>query len=232
MLSSTPYYTSTIMQAPNSESLTTLPLFPLNVVLFPGMPLPLHIFEERYKAMIGNCIDRQAPFGVVLIKEGKEVGDPAEPFHIGTAARILKVQHLDEGKLSVLTSGERRFEIIELTQHLPHLEGQVRYLDEEVGAPPGAVLPQVQEEYTQFARTVASFSGSWNAPVELPDDPVLLSFLVASNLDLPKPIRQLLLELPTATERLERLVPLLQRLNVLMREERAKRSPYQGPRLN
>ena len=61
------------------DDLAQLSLFPLNLVLFPGMPLPLHIFEERYKAMIGDCVEREQPFGIVLIKEGQEVGDPAEP---------------------------------------------------------------------------------------------------------------------------------------------------------
>src|SRR3712207_3854194 len=67
----------------------TLALFPLNnVVLFPGMTLPLHIFEERYKLMIGRCLEREEGFGVLLIDEGHEVGEPAEPFTVGTEARI------------------------------------------------------------------------------------------------------------------------------------------------
>ena len=63
-----------------NDDVAELPLFPLNVVLFPGMPLPVHIFEEQYKGMIEDCLDRDKPFGVVLIKEGQEVGDPAKPF--------------------------------------------------------------------------------------------------------------------------------------------------------
>ena len=73
------------------EDLLQLSLFPLNVVLFPGMPMPLHIFEERYKAMIGECVDREEPFGIILIKEGQEVGEPAEPVKVGTTARIVQV---------------------------------------------------------------------------------------------------------------------------------------------
>ncbi|MCI0849057.1 MAG: LON peptidase substrate-binding domain-containing protein, partial [Chloroflexi bacterium] len=99
------------MSQPQDESpdgLTTLPLFPLNLVLFPGMDLPLHIFEQRYRDMIGECLDKDAPFGVVLIKEGVEVGDPADPERIGTSTRILSSEILDQGRMNILTRGERR----------------------------------------------------------------------------------------------------------------------------
>ena len=98
---------------PDSD-IVELPLFPLNVVLFPGMRMPLHIFEERYKTMIGQCVEREQPFGVVLIKEGKEVGDPAEPFRTGTSARITRVARLEEGRMNIVTHGERRFELVEI----------------------------------------------------------------------------------------------------------------------
>ena len=110
-----------------AEDLSELPLFPLNMVLFPGMPLPLHIFEERYKAMIGDCLEREEPFGIVLIKEGQEVGDPADPFRIGTTARIVQSERLQEGRMNILTTGESRFELVEITQRVPHLVAQVKY---------------------------------------------------------------------------------------------------------
>ena len=75
-----------------------LPIFPLNTVLFPGARLPLHIFEERYKAMINACIDERRPFGVCLIRSGSEPGAPAEPFNVGTTAHIRQVQRLEDGK--------------------------------------------------------------------------------------------------------------------------------------
>ena len=73
------------------ESMTELPLFPLNVVLFPGMVLPLHIFEPRYREMVNYCLDEKKPFGVVLLREGEERGGPAIPYQVGTAARIMRV---------------------------------------------------------------------------------------------------------------------------------------------
>ena len=88
-----------------------LRLFPLNTVLFPNMRLPLHIFEERYKLMIRECIEEDAPFGVVLIQTGEEVGSTAAPHQVGTTARIIQVEYLDDGRMNIFTMGERRFRI-------------------------------------------------------------------------------------------------------------------------
>lgn len=212
--------------------LISLPLFPLNVVLFPGMALPLHIFEERYKAMIGECIDNETVFGIVLIKEGQEAGEPAEPFKIGTSARIVQVERLVEGRLNILTRGEQRFETAEITHRLPHIVGDVRYLREEPGESLPEVIAEIGDEYATFLRNLAALSGGWTAQAEVPQDPVLLSFSVASTLDLPRDVRQELLELPTADNRLERLLPLLKQGNEALLKEVVKRNPFQGPRLN
>ena len=135
-----------------SQDPTTLPLFPLNLVLFPGMPLPLHIFEERYKAMIGECLESQMPFGVVLIRDGLEVGEPAEPFMTGTSARIVRVDHLEDGRMNILTQGESRFQVTEITQNIPHIIGEIQYLVEEPGDPHSAILDEVVEGYSTYLR--------------------------------------------------------------------------------
>ena len=88
-----------------------LPMFPLNVVLFPGMMLPLHIFEPRYREMINHCIDTKSPFGVLLIKEGQEVDGLATPHSIGTAARIVNVKHETDGRMNIMAVGTQRFEV-------------------------------------------------------------------------------------------------------------------------
>ena len=103
-----------------------IPLFPLNVVLFPGMPLPLHIFEERYKAMVADCIRDNRPFGVVMIEEGSaEYGAPARPVAIGCTAEIAQVQPLDEGRMFIITVGRERFRIVRLDYDKPYLVGTV-----------------------------------------------------------------------------------------------------------
>ena len=136
------------------------------------MRLPLHIFEERYKAMIGDCLEREEPFGIVLIKEGPEVGGPAEPFRVGTSARIISANHLEEGRMNILTRGDRRFEVVEITQQVPHMVGQVRYLEEEEGQDPSEVTAQVGEGYEVYLRGLATLAGGWSAHAQMPEDPV------------------------------------------------------------
>ena len=211
-------------------------MFPLNLVLFPGMRLPLHIFEERYKAMIGDCIDRDAPFGVVLIKEGPEVGGPAEPYRVGTTARITQVQRLEEGRLNLLALGEKRFDLVEIVQDVPHMVGRVAFKEESVGEAPDELQGEVGREYGVFLGHIATMAGAWNAPVQVPEDPLTLSFEAVSTLtgsiELPQGLRQELLEVDTAGERLNRLLPLLKRANELIVEQVEKNNPYRGPRLN
>ena len=218
------------------DDLSELPLFPLNLVLFPGARLPLHIFEDRYKAMIGECVRQEAPFGVVLIKEGPEVGGPAEPHRLGTTARIIQVQELEEGRLNLLTRGERRFELVEVIQQEPHLVGLVRYLEEETGEIAPQLLADTHEAYGEFQRHLGSLAGSWNAPVTITEDPLQLSFdtvaTLTSSIELPQGLRQELLEAPNAQARLEKLLPLLRRSNELIKEQVEKSNPYRGPRLN
>ena len=232
------YYTA-LMSLPHQippDDLTELPLFPLNLVLFPGMRLPLHIFEERYKAMIGDCIEREAPFGVVLIKDGPEVGGPAEPFRVGTTARITQVQHLEEGRMNLLALGEKRFDLVEVVREIPHLVGLVAFKEEAVGDTPADLLGDVEQEYGVFLGHIATMAGAWNAPVQVPEDPLTLSFeavaTLTGSIELPQGMRQELLEVDTAGERLTRLLPLLKRANELIVEQVEKNNPYRGPRLN
>ena len=214
------------------EATVILPLFPLNMVLFPEMPLPLHIFEERYKAMIGDCMERNAPFGVVLIRSGMEVGSPAEPFGTGTTARVLRSELLDQGRMNIMTKGERRFEIVEITQQTPHIEARVRFLEEPLGDGFAGVTAELTEEYSKMVRSLTALSGGYASQVTIPEDPVQMSYAIAGSLELPAPLRQELLEAPTANDRLNRLLPLLRRGNHALQEEVAKRNPFKGPRLN
>src|SRR5215207_7429183 len=103
-----------------------LPLFPLNTVLFPGMPLSLHIFEDRYKEMISRCLQDNTPFGVLLIKEGVEaLGPLAQPHSIGCTAQITQVQPLDEGRMNLIAIGHERFKLLSLDYALPYLMGDI-----------------------------------------------------------------------------------------------------------
>ncbi|MCH7843580.1 MAG: LON peptidase substrate-binding domain-containing protein [Chloroflexi bacterium] len=223
------------MSQPQDESpdgLTTLPLFPLNLVLFPGMDLPLHIFEERYRDMIGECLDKDAPFGVVLIKEGVEVGDPADPERIGTSTRILSSEILDQGRMNILTRGERRFEIEEIIQRVPHIVGRVRFLVELEGEGCAELVPQINDAYVTLVQNLTALTGGYTSRVSVPENPVALSYAIAANLDLEPHLRQSLLVTETAATRLSDLVPLLKQGNEALRERIVKQNPFQGPRLN
>ena len=223
------------MSQPHEESLNglnTLPLFPLNLVLFPGMDLPLHIFEERYKDMIRECINNDSPFGVVLIKEGLEVGEPAEPERIGTSTRILRSEVLDQGRLNIMTKGDQRFEIEEITQRVPHVVGRVRYLVEIEGDGCSELIPQIDNEYVELVRNLTALTGGYTSRVEIPQDPIELSYAIAANLNLEPHMRQRLLVTETAATRLADLLPMLKQGNEAMRKRIAEQNPFQGPRLN
>lgn len=107
-----------------------LPLFPLNTVLFPGTPVSLHIFEERYKLMIGRCIEANQPFGVALLKNGSEVeglGPKAEPYSIGCTALISQTQPAGSGRMNITAIGQDRFRILGLEDDQPYLVGSVEF---------------------------------------------------------------------------------------------------------
>jgi len=126
-----------------------LPLFPLHSVLFPGVALPLHIFEERYRSMVGRCIAAGEPFGVVLIKDGREVGDAHVSLaQVGTTAIIRQAGRHPDGRLDIVTVGGRRFRIDELyDDREPYLVGEVEILDEPIGE---------RDEARRLARRVGS----------------------------------------------------------------------------
>ena len=115
--------------------MTEIPIFPLRSVLCPGLALPLHIFEQRYRLMIERCIDRGEPFGVVLLREGAEVGPlRGQVAAVGTTAVIRRAGAYPDGRLDILTVGQQRFRLDELDAvSEPYLLGQVSLLDEPTG---------------------------------------------------------------------------------------------------
>ena len=196
------------------------------------MELPLHIFEERYKDMIGECLEQDVPFGVVLIKEGLEVGAPADPERIGTSTRILRSEILDQGRMNIVTKGERRFEIEEIIQRVPYVVGRVRFLVELEGEGCAELIPQINDEYVNLVKNLTALTGGYTSRVEIPEDPIELSYAIAGNLNLEPHLRQSLLVTETAATRLFDLVPLLKQGNETLREQITKQNPFQGNRLN
>lgn len=179
-----------------------LPLFPLNTVLFPGMVLPLHIFEERYRIMIRRCIDENMPFGVVLIRDGAEVGGGASVFDIGTTAHITQVDEMEDGRMNIATLGFHRFKIQNLHTREPYLSGIVEDFPLE-----NTDDQQVDEEVRQLApmllkylEIMATISESDLTLEKVPDDPTTLAFLTAIVLKAPMGEKQEILSIPSLPE--------------------------------
>jgi len=193
-----------------TEESRELPLFPLNTVLFPSLPLPLHIFEERYKLMIGTCAVTDNLFGVCLIKEGVEVGGSAEPFEIGTVARIAEIERMPDGRMNLMTFGTGRFRIEELIQREPYLIGRVAMLEANSEAPTDDLAGDVADRLLRYLREVR---GAARLPDrgELVVDVDRLSYLAAATLGLPARERQSFLETDSSIERLRQARDLLRR---------------------
>ncbi len=190
----------------------TLPLFPLHYVHFPLVPLQLYIFEERYKAMINGCIERDEPFGVTLIKEGFEVGAPATPFEVGCVARILAVRREEDGRMLLLAAGEGRFRLLDYMEaDLPYLIGKVEALEDtpessENLEPLTAIL---QNTFLRYLRLLVEQTGDTLPELEMPDNALLLGYYVASLANLTPEVKQELLEMTDARARMEAEIALL-----------------------
>jgi Lon protease-like protein len=197
-------------------STNLLALFPLNTVLFPNMLLPLHIFEERYKVMINTCLAQEKPFGVVLIYSGTEVGGTAIPHSVGTIAQIVNWERLSDGRVNILAVGARRFRITEYVKSdLPYLLGSIETWDDEpVDAPYlEELVSEVRHNFTDYLTLLMSLADRvmTASQFELPGDPTILSYHIATNLQVDISEKQDLLEEPSAVARLEHELMLLRR---------------------
>ncbi len=180
-----------------SPSNISLRLFPLNTVLFPGMRLPLHVFEDRYRQMIGECIDSNAPFGVVLIKKGSEVGGSTAVHPIGTLAKIEQVDRLDDGTINILVVGEHRFVITEVVKQTPFMSGRVSLLPTPGAAASradlAALTARVVQGFSAYDRLKAQLDDEWEPQGDPPDDPAEVAYFIASAMPLPHTDKQALL---------------------------------------
>jgi uncharacterized protein len=236
-----------------------LPLFPLNSVLCPGIALPLHIFEERYRALVRHCLETTSPFGVVLIKQGREVGLGAISFTgIGTIAEIRDAGAYDDGRYDLLVVGTRRFEVRRvLTGKRPYLVAEVDLLEETVGdeAIAQRLAMRATRRFVSYLELLQPRDGETADEIDvrveveaaddddqeddeegsntglpsdaepsprkrrvtIPDDPTILSYLLAGILQVEAPRRQELLETETSEARLRALLGLIDREVFLLR---------------
>jgi Lon protease-like protein len=190
------------------EAGVTLPLFPLNTVLFPGGPLPLRIFETRYTDMVRRCMREGSSFGVVLIRAGAEVGAVASTAHVGTTARIVDFYPLPDGLLGLACRGERKFRIHRRRRQADGLNlGEVEWLAEE----PVVSLPAEYQHLAELLRKVLPELGE--AYATLPrafDDAGWVGARLLEILPLSADDKQHCLELDDPLVRLEQIAPLIQ----------------------
>ena len=183
-----------------------IPLFPLSTVLFPGGTIPLQIFEDRYHSMVQDCLDTDSKFGIVLIKEGQEVGGNAVPHKVGTLAKITKLRKLSQNRLYLTAVGESRFDIIELIEDKAYLEG---FVDIHNPPPEQSITEQSLEKARAAAskhlEAIVSMNGGWvkKAQTPLPTNPDQLSFFLAQLIQGSNKVRQRILEESSTEKRIE-----------------------------
>ncbi|MGP3951102.1 LON peptidase substrate-binding domain-containing protein [Streptomyces sp. 7N604] len=223
-----------------------LPLFPLNSVLFPGLVLPLNVFEQRYRAMMRDLLklDEETPrrFAVVAIRDGHEVApsapgmpdttalpergpaagfgeDPVKAFHpVGCVADAATIREKSDGGFDVLATGTTRFRLRSVDASGAYLVGEIETLPEEEGEGAGALASGVMRAFRTYQKRLAGANErSLSAEQELPDEPSVLSYLVAAAAVLDTPAKQRLLEAPDTADRLRQELKILRGESALIR---------------
>lgn len=180
--------------------MTDIPLFPLNVVLMPGTPLPLHIFEERYKQMVDECLESGAEFGMVL-------ADESGTRQVGCTAKIVElVQRYDDGRMVILVEGARRFKLNNVMTGEPYYVGDVEYLEDE---PAEDDVSALAEECVALLERVIEAATEGSVGIEIEPPYRNLAFAIAGRIEFDLEVRQEILELSTEKERLAKVKALL-----------------------
>jgi len=208
-----------------------LPLFPLGAVLYPGMLLPLHIFEERYRQLVRDLLDGAEPrrFGVIAIRKGRETGIDAvhSLYEIGCTATLRRVDQHEDGRFDIVTLGTQRFRLLRLDQTRPYLQGEVEMLAEDPvdAATAGPAVRVIQAAFREYLDALTEWGGATVRLKELPDEPELLSFIVAAAVVIDLPERQAMLAEPDTLRRLAMQRALLSRETAMLRTTTSRPAP-------
>ena len=208
-----------------------LPLFPLGAVLYPGMLLPLHIFEDRYRRLVRDLLDGPEPrrFGVIAIRKGRETGVEGVQslYEIGCTATLRQVEEHQDGRFDLVTVGTQRFRLLALDQTLPYLQGEIELLPDEAvdGAAAVPAVRAVQAAFRGYLDALTEWGGATVRVGDLPDEPVLLSFIVAAAMVIDLPERQALLDEPDALRRLAAERAVLSREAAMLRATTSRPAP-------
>ena len=208
-----------------------LPLFPLGTVLFPGMLLPLNIFEDRYKQLMHDLLDGPEPrrFGVIAIKKGRETGieGVSSLYEVGCAATVRETEEKADGGFEVITVGGQRFRLEALDESKPYLQGDVEFLPEDEGgsAAAGRAAHLVAEAFQAYLDVLTARGLAQVSVPDLPEEPVLLSYLVAASIIIDLPDRQGLLAEPDSISRLTAERAMLIRETTMLQTLTARPAP-------
>ena len=183
-------------------------LFPLpNLVLFPQVAVPLHVFEERYKKMINQCIDQSDVFGLVLLRPDAEEESEETIHRVGVTARVVEVERLKDGRMNILSAGESRFRILRFIGRSPYWTASVDLFEDQ--EEPSSALSEAYAEVSRLYRQATELTGDIKAgdsDLALPESPVALSYVVSYVLDIEPAQKQLLLETTSTLDRLNSLI--------------------------
>jgi Lon protease-like protein len=209
-----------------------LPLFPLGLVLFPGLVLPLHVFEERYRVLVRELLELpedERVFGVVAIRQGREVGaDGITALHeIGCTAALRQSAAHGDGRFDIVTTGVQRFRLDRVEYDRPYLVGEVELLPDELGGGGEAVVLDraVRTAYLDYLAALEEAGADGVVVPDLPDDSLALGFLVAATMLVDLEDRQALLAQPDGVTRLRSELALLRREARLLRRLFAAPAP-------
>jgi len=207
-----------IIKIPGGEiGLSDIPIFPLNVVLMPGAPLPLHIFEDRYKQMVNECLEEESEFGMVL-------ADESGTREVGCTARIVElVERYEDGRLVILVEGSRRFRLNNIMTGKPYYVGEIEYLEDEGEED----VVSLAEECIELLERVVEEATEGSVGIEIEPPYRNLSFAIAGRIEFDVETRQQILELLTERERLEKVRELLSAAADRLERERKAREVAQ-----
>ena len=198
--------------------MSDIPLFPLNVVLMPGAPLPLHIFEDRYKQMVDECLQQESEFGMVF-------ADESGTRKVGCTAKIVElVERYDDGRMLILVEGSRRFRLNNVLTGKPYYVGEIEYLEEE---PEEQDVQALAEECIALLERVVEAATEGSVGIEIEPPYRNLSFAIAGRVEFEAETRQQILELTSERERLEKVKELLTAAAERLERERHAREKAQ-----
>lgn len=212
------------------EETQDLSLFPLNVVLFPGMRLPLHIFEPRYRLMIGNCLEADQDFGVLMARSTPGPEGVTTAYTVGTSARITRVKRLQDGRMNIMTTGVERFRVLQLMQTEPYVIGRIEPfpLEGEESSDVRKLAHRTGKRFVRYLRLVNEVLGSTVDLDVTPRDSRSLAYLIAMAMDIALEEKQQLLSMPGLLALLAKEAMFLSREETLLSRMREVQDSNEG----